>query len=62
MGGMWKAYRKQFVVSDNTETRQWQIKWLGMGFRQTKVCIWWINSEALVNLFADDVQIGFQCD
>lgn len=62
MGGMWKVHRKQFVVSDNTETRQQQTKWVGMGFRQTKICIWCINSEAQVILVAGDVQISSQCD
>lgn len=56
MGGMWKVHRKQFVVSDNTETRQQQIKWAGVGFRQTKIFVWRINSEAQVLLVAGDVQ------
>lgn len=42
MGGMWKVHRKQFVVSDNTETRQQQTKRIGMEFRQAKVGLWWI--------------------
>ena len=64
MGGMWKVCRKQFAVSDSTETRQQQIKWVGMGFGQTKVWIWWINSEEEVTPIpvADAVQLGSQWD